>query len=473
MDETIKIEEVVKGLEKLPTLPGIAVKILEAVRNAETSLKEIADILSADLSLSAEVLKAINSPFYGLRTKVTSVHHAVNMLGLSSVKSLALSFSLVKNFRSKETGGFNHTNFWKDSLIGAVSAKVMAEKVLPNLADDAFFLGLLQNIGILTLADMMPNQYSLVVSEINNDGYTCHEAEVQILGFNHMEIGQYLTKSWGLPDTFYIPIGYHHRPEKLDTDSSEIQALTKLLHLSSLFIELFNSSDMSLNLALINHWMKTYGFSEKIDSEEMGAIINQQTQHLFTLFDIEVKLDKDYDELLEAAKVELANLSKDLINDLLEKRREIESLRQQIDRDSMTQLINHQSFKERLEQEISRAERHKTSLSIIMADIDLFKSVNDTYGHLAGDKVIKTVADCLRRQLREYDQIARYGGEEFGFILPETQLNDALKVAERLRKRVESLRVEYEGENIPLTMSFGVAALQPKDDISREELKTV
>ena len=76
-------------------------KILAAVRNEETSLKEIGEILATDPSLSAEVLKAINSPFYGLATKITSVSHAVNLLGIKTVKSLALSFSLVRNIRSK------------------------------------------------------------------------------------------------------------------------------------------------------------------------------------------------------------------------------------------------------------------------------------------------------------------------------------------------------------------------------------
>jgi HD-like signal output (HDOD) protein len=90
MNQLNEIEEVLKGLEKLPTLPGIAMRILEVVRNEETSLKEIADVLSADPPLSAQVLKLINSPFYGVRTKVTSVPHAVNLLGLNTVKNLSV-----------------------------------------------------------------------------------------------------------------------------------------------------------------------------------------------------------------------------------------------------------------------------------------------------------------------------------------------------------------------------------------------
>jgi len=470
MDEVKKIEEVVKGLDKLPTLPNVAVRILEAVKNEDTCLKEISDILSKDPSLSAEVLKAINSPYYGLSTKVTSVPHAVNLLGISTVKSLALSFSLVKNFRSKASGAFDYSIFWKDSLIGAVAAKLLAEKLQPDFSEDAFFLGLLQNIGILTLADLMPKRYSLVTTEMENTGCTYREAENQIFGFNHMGIGEYLVKSWGLPDTFYTPIGHHHRPEKIVINRPRIQKLTQILHLSSQFIELFNSSDMSLNLGLIEHWVKTYGFEDKININEIGSVINRQIRHLFTHFDINFNADKDYDELLQAAETELANLSKELIKDLLARRGEIEELRQQVARDGMTQLINHQRFNELLEQEISRSQRYQTALSIILADIDNFKSINDNFGHPTGDKVIKAVADSLREQLRDSDHAARYGGEEFAVILPQTPLNNAIKVAERLREAIQALTVLKEGEAVTFTMSFGVADLPLKEKISREDL---
>lgn len=470
MDQASKVEEVVNALDKLPTLPGIAMKILEVVRDKEASLKQIADTISNDPSLSAEILKAINSPFYGLSKKVTSVHHAVNLLGISTIKSLALSFSLIKNFRNRESGEFDHTKYWKDSLIGAVSTKLIAEKVAPEFAEDCFFLGLLQNIGTLTLVNSMPKQYNLVMAEISNDGYQDHEAEKQIFGVDHMEVGAYLARSWGLPETFSAPIGYHHQPETLSTDDVDIQMYTRIVHLSSLIIELFNSREMSLSLGVLEHWTQKYAFTDKLNVCQLGSAINQKTQPLFALFDIEIKEEIDYDELINAAKIELANLSQDLINDLLQKRCEIESLRQQVDRDSMTQLNNHQRFKDLLDQEISRSERYNAPLSVIITDIDHFKSVNDTFGHPAGDKVIKTIADRLKQGLRESDHIARYGGEEFAIILTETALNDALLVAERLRESIESLKIIYEDQAINVTMSFGLAAFPVGGSISREEL---
>jgi diguanylate cyclase (GGDEF)-like protein len=454
----------------LPTLPGIALRLLQAVQKNEPNIDEIGDIISTDPPLSAKILKIVNSSFYSIPTNITSVHHAIKMLGLSSVKNLALSFSLVNKFNSMASKAIDHSRFWKDSLIGAVSIKLLGEKILPAFSDDIFFLGLLQNIGTLTLSHCMPKQYDLVMGESNNNGSQSHEAENQILGFNHMEVGEYLIKSWGLPDTFYVPIGYHHNPEKLKDSQNAKITLTKILHLSSLYIELFNKvSDMGLQLAIIENRAKAYGFDHMVDIHEIGQAVNQKASEIFPIFEIDFKDQNDYTQLLETTKDELISLSEELISDLLEQRETIGLLRQQVGRDSMTNLINHQYFRELLQQEISRSVRYKKHLSIIFSDIDYFKSINDTYGHLAGDRVIKAVAGCLRNELRESDHIARYGGEEFAIILPETEKEGAWQVAERLRKAIGSLRIVHEDKYICPKMSFGIVSFEPGVKISLDE----
>jgi two-component system cell cycle response regulator len=132
--------------------------------------------------------------------------------------------------------------------------------------------------------------------------------------------------------------------------------------------------------------------------------------------------------------------------------------------DRMTRLYIHHYFQERLQEEIKRSERYSTPLSLIMADIDHFKMVNDRYGHQQGDTVLKALGSIFRENLRKTDIAARYGGEEFAFILPETKLSCATDVASRLRKRVENH--EFPGQEAPLriTISLGVAEY----DINRD-----
>ena len=141
-------------------------------------------------------------------------------------------------------------------------------------------------------------------------------------------------------------------------------------------------------------------------------------------------------------------------------KRRNEALKELASRDGLTGLYNNRYFKEALEREIKRAERFKHPLSLIMADIDYFKYYNDSHGHVAGDTVLKTVAGVFLKNTREVDIAARYGGEEFAVILPNTDLKDALKVAERIRNGIAEVPVPHE-ETQPkgnLTISIGVAA---------------
>jgi diguanylate cyclase (GGDEF)-like protein len=125
--------------------------------------------------------------------------------------------------------------------------------------------------------------------------------------------------------------------------------------------------------------------------------------------------------------------------------------------DMKTRVYNHGFFKNRLIEEISRAERYKTDLILMMLDLDHFKKVNDTHGHMAGDLVLVKVADSIRQHVRVYDVPARFGGEEFSVVLPETSLADSQVVSERLRKSVENLEFSSLHGPFRVSVSIGVA----------------
>jgi diguanylate cyclase (GGDEF)-like protein len=125
--------------------------------------------------------------------------------------------------------------------------------------------------------------------------------------------------------------------------------------------------------------------------------------------------------------------------------------------DAKTGLLNAGAWQREAETELSRAERTHEPLAVFLIDIDHFKKVNDTYGHLVGDQVLISVASTLRNQLRDYDVVGRFGGEEFVVLLPGADTVEACRVAERLRSRVRRLAVAAEEGTVTVTISVGVS----------------
>jgi diguanylate cyclase len=135
----------------------------------------------------------------------------------------------------------------------------------------------------------------------------------------------------------------------------------------------------------------------------------------------------------------------------------IEEQRKKAMHDALTGLPNRESYQQRIEQETHRIERYGGSLSLMMCDIDLFKRINDNYGHLAGDKVLKIIARSLQSNLRDSDFIARFGGEEFVVLMPETSAEEAKFVADKLRKKIEESPFNFKKEPVQITISFGIS----------------
>ena len=127
--------------------------------------------------------------------------------------------------------------------------------------------------------------------------------------------------------------------------------------------------------------------------------------------------------------------------------------------DGLTQIFNRRYFEETLDREISRCNRYSRALSLIIFDIDHFKAINDTFGHLAGDYVLKQIASSVKTKIRREDIFARYGGEEFAVLLPELDHKQAVQVAEKTRKLIEKQPFKFDNQDISVTISLGVSTL--------------
>ncbi|MHC4618425.1 MAG: sensor domain-containing diguanylate cyclase [Planctomycetota bacterium] len=183
--------------------------------------------------------------------------------------------------------------------------------------------------------------------------------------------------------------------------------------------------------------------------------------------------DKMSSENFSSEDIALVELFSQLVGASVGNIKLFEKMQHQATTDGLTGLVNHKSFYEILEKELWRSRRYGGAISLIMIDIDNLKHINDTYGHRAGDKVIKTISSKIRECIRHIDTAARYGGDEFSVVLPNTSLADATVVAERMVDAVAHSPITWENEHIGLSISVGLgqydAETSPEDITSRSD----
>ena len=204
------------------------------------------------------------------------------------------------------------------------------------------------------------------------------------------------------------------------------------------------------------------------NKHDLGELGHSITQHLGIIIQAMHDFSSEEHQREDELKQQLGDMQLRL--DEMEKlaqsaQHAIEEQRKKAMHDSLTGLPNRESYQQRLDQEVQRFQRYGGKLSLMVCDVDLFKRINDTYGHLAGDKVLKIIAKSLQKNLRSSDFIARFGGEEFVALMPETSTDEALIVAEKLRKKIEESPFNFKKEPVQITVSFGISEIVEGESI--------
>lgn len=200
--------------------------------------------------------------------------------------------------------------------------------------------------------------------------------------------------------------------------------------------------------------------SQKMDSSsDLDDLKDSISKHLDSIYKAVDQHDGDGKQFEKDKEAEVQALREKI--EAMEQeaayiRKRLKEERDKALRDTLTKLPNREAFDERFELEFERWKRYKKPATLVVADIDFFKNINDSYGHLSGDKVLQIIAKELGKSLRKTDFVARYGGEEFVMILPETNLETAVQVIEKVREKIGSLPFHFRDENIQITMSFGL-----------------
>jgi diguanylate cyclase (GGDEF)-like protein len=449
------LERVLKS-PRLPSLPTIALEVIDLVQQHDVNIKQIANTIQHDPALSSKILKTVNSSFYGQAHSISTISHALVVLGLNSVKTLALGFTLVNNLASSDDEGFDHLGFWKRSLYTAVAARDLAKAVHLVQQEEAFLGGLLQDLGLLAMAQTLGDEYQNLIAEVGPQHQRLWKLEQERLDTDHAAIGGALAESWHLPPLLVEPIRFHEQP---DLAPEELLPLARCVALGGRAADVFMTDQPGEALADYHQLAKQWFELGSEQAEPLLKTIHIHTVEMNRLFDLPTDDFDNADEILARANEALTNLS------LQQQRQQIE-LQQQTDRllheantDSLTGAANRRRFNEFIAEAFEKVKLGSTEpMSLLFFDADHFKKFNDTYGHQTGDRVLIEMASTLKANMPDRALVARYGGEEFAIVLPDTDRLAAAKLAEQVRHAIEKMPVESEeGEQLHVTSSIGVS----------------
>lgn len=466
----MKILEKIRSTDSLPSLPTVAIEVLSLTRRDDTTVQQLATVIQNDPGLTAKVLKVVNSPLFGIPREISSLKQAINMLGLRTVKVMALSFSLVETVGRAECDGFDFSAYWRRSLTTAVAARLIAKAACPEVAEEAFVAGLLADVGMVAAWRADSKTYTAVFEAWRESGSTLVAAETEKFGCSHALMSGELLRSWGLPAIVCDAVESHHE-ENLDKRSGNSLKLTHIAISAAQFAGLFGQDTPCRELFAVKETCcRNCGLTEA-QLDDILSTMNRHVREAASMLNVQIGTTVQYAQLQAEAAMQLANLSMQAEMERAASEKRESAIRAEADRltdekrqilevaatDGLTKVANRAAFDKQLDDAFQRAAQTNEALGLIMMDVDHFKKFNDTHGHQAGDEVLRMVGQCLKDVVRGNGFVARYGGEEFAVMLIGDTTRQIRELAESIRTAIESRTVTHANKALHVTASLGTA----------------
>lgn len=229
--DSARLRATIESITDLPTLPVVVAKITAQIQNPSTNAADIGKLIEQDQVLTGKVLRLVNSAYYGFPKQIKSIQHAVVILGFNKIKTIIITASVFNAFNKNKPGGLDLRRFWQHSLATAINSKVVAETTgISHVAEEAFIGGLLHDIGKIVMDQYQPAIYGPIVKYAHDKGILLHDAETEVMGLSHANVGQWMMEKWRLPATIVQMVANHHAPNSI----GEIRELVTAIHLGDI-----------------------------------------------------------------------------------------------------------------------------------------------------------------------------------------------------------------------------------------------
>lgn len=443
------IDEVLAS-DKLPSLPQVALRIIELSKSPEPDFVQAAEAIQCDPALSSQFLRISNSVLFGMRGRTSTVLDAIRKIGINMVQSVALSFYLAPQRNCTDEWNKLLQRYWWRSLIQASAAEDLGSQIDRSNASRFFFGGLLQDIGILALMNVDYEFYYPVFA--GGEITRLRDREISEIGFDHLDVSRGLFQNWGIEAELVDGMLSHHHPIALSS-LENYDSMTCVLRTASLIADrMLSPYEQPLPEANASELNGLMSQCFQIGTDEQLAFFDDIAKRVLEIADgLKISLGEfpSNEELLGNANQLLGDLAvKALMNQDAEG-----SLR-----DPLTGLYNRRKLDG---VKVVSPNGPPEMVGVLFVDVDKFKEINDSLGHKVGDQAIQLVAEALEAAVRDDDIVIRYGGDEFVAVLRNVREGVLEKIAERVAAQLRRAREKFAPDvDLPtefITLSIGGA----------------
>jgi len=283
---TVQLDAVIEQVEQLPSMPSTSVRIIQIATDPQASIDDILEVIQFDQSLTGQVLRLCNSAYFGLARKIGSLKEALAYLGAMPLLQLIMGVHCNAVLQQAQPGyGLMSGMLWAHSSAVALAAERLGRHAKVERAAVLFTAGLLHDIGKIVLGSFLSDAYQQVMDLLSTSPITFHEAEKQVLGYTHAEMGELIASKWQLPEEICLPARYHHEPGEYTAGDPAIQEIIEVIHLAdslALTMGVGGGSD-GLRYAVDVNLAKKYQLTEMI-LDQISVQVLVEVQRLKELY---------------------------------------------------------------------------------------------------------------------------------------------------------------------------------------------
>ena len=451
----------------LPSLPAVAVKVLELTSDPDIKIDELAKQIQNDQALATKILRTVNSSFYGLRRRCSSIEKALVYLGLGPVKSLVLGFSLVTSVKDPNDEHFGFLEYWQRGLHTAIASKLIADHLNEDeIADEAFLAGLCQDIGMIAMYRVLKGEYIELIEKAEGNHARLAKYELEAYEIQHSAVGAALAELWRLPDEIAMPVKYHDRPTACPTEYSKT---ARCVALGNIIHRILISDSPTEVLREAYQRAESWLGIKPSDVDMIILKAGDSARELASLFDLDIGSLPRAEDVLAKADRQLIELSKEQSIESYGTKELSKLLVGDDNVDPVTGIFTRVGFNQAVRTAFLPAANDEIDLTLVQVMLSGMDELSSIYGEAEHDEVVLGTTMMLHKHFEPMGGVVcRLADSIFGVVLPRVKRRTAAGTADEccreFDRALQGWVPDVEGADELIKVCMGVAAI---DDDSR------